>query len=1013
VLVARRQATALSSIMKNSLVQIPVQACLLILSSTLLHAAAPASPQGVITGKAFLGIPGTGLGSLTGNTNFPGQPDVVMYPAYFEWNATGDILTPAPDWADNYGTQLIGYFYPPSTGTYIFYLAADDNAELYLSTDGTAENKRLIAEETEWSDPREFLSSGGGSDLASKDSSQFAGTQWPTTDPATGLAMITLQANQPYYIEALAKEGTGGDNVAVAVLDPNFIIDSSLPIPGDYLSSDRATGPLMITVQPQNQTTVERGAATFRVTVDGTPPHTFQWRKNGEDIPDATNVAYRVTSAPFSDNNAAFSVVVTGPEGFVTSADATLTVTPDTVPPTLLSAKGLPTLTEVTLVFSEPMDPTTAGNPANYQINTTAGTVAVSGAAVSPDGAAVTLTTASQTLGTRHTVTVNGVVDTAATPNPIAADSTAVFFPTGQLREDNGFIVFEAENYDRNLDGLWVPDSTRGTPSGGLSMVNPNGAGGNENATKLEYDIEFDQAGSYVVWYRASGDNGEDDSGWFHIDGARPIERTDANQASMTGFQPQADFVWRSDSQDGPDPFTVEIGSPGLHTVALARREDGSYFDKFILTTDTAFTPTGFGPPETREGAPDVPTVTLTAPTDGQSFPAGSAVTFTANASGGSGLEIVRVEFTANGTEVGEATSAPFSFTWPSVPAGIYSLRAVAIDEIGVSAFSDPIIIEVGGDPASARIAWVSFHPADDMPSTDASNAGFTNAADVAYTQLLRQNGHDVTRVVTSGTPDTELLNAFDLVIISRSVGSGDYQEAAETAAWNGITAPTLILGGYVLRANRLGFVIGNGIPDTIGPVRLTVNDPDHPIFEGIDLDDANTMANPYADVVMFNGVVQRGISVNADPVAGAGTVLATIGTPEDPAFGGTVIAEWEAGDTLANATGDTLGGQRVVLLTGSRENDGLTSQGAGIYDLNPDGAQIFLNAVNYLAGTEPPVDRPTLSVSRTQTGLSITFTDGLQSADSVTGPWTAVAGATSPYAVTPDQAQRFYRAVR
>src|SRR5690606_21243795 len=259
-------------------------------------------------------------------------------------------------------------------------------------------------------------------------------------------------------------------------------------------------------------------------------------------------------------------------------------------------------------------------------------------------------------------------------------------------------------------------------------------------------------------------------------------------------------------------------------------------------------------------------------------------------ASGGSELEIVRVGFTANGTQIGEATSAPFSFTWSNVPAGIYSIRAVAIDEIGVSAFSDPIIIDVGGSPSSARIAWVSFHPADDMPSTDAANAGFTNAADVAYTQLLRQNGHDVTRIVTSGTPNAELLNAFDLVIISRSVGSGDYQDPPETLAWNGITAPMMILGGYVLRASRLGFVIGDSLPDTVGPVRLTVNDPDHPIFEGIDLDGDNTMVNPYADVVMYNDVVQRGISVNLDPVAGAGTVLATIGTAEDPTFGGTVI---------------------------------------------------------------------------------------------------------------------------
>ena len=225
--------------------------------------------------------------------------------------------------------------------------------------------------------------------------------------------------------------------------------------------------------------------------------------------------------------------------------------------------------------------------------------------------------------------------NTAATPNTIAAGSKAVFFPMGRLAEDaNGFIVFEAENFDRNLDDLWVLDTTRGTPSGGVSVVNPNGAGGSEGATKLEYDVEFKHAATYYVWYRASGDNGNDDSAWFHLDGARPEERAGGNQASMTGFQPQTDFVWRSDAQDPPDPFTVEILAAGPHVIGLARREDGSFFDKFILTTNAAYAPTGLGPPETREGVPAVPAVALTAPTAGQKFSTGTPITLAATAAG-------------------------------------------------------------------------------------------------------------------------------------------------------------------------------------------------------------------------------------------------------------------------------------------------------------------------------------------------------------------------------------------
>jgi hypothetical protein len=224
----------------------------------------------------------------------------------------------------------------------------------------------------------------------------------------------------------------------------------------------------------------------------------------------------------------------------------------------------------------------------------------------------------------------------------------------------------------------------------------------------------------------------------------------------------------------------------------------------------------------------------------------------------------------------------------------------------------------------------------------------------VGYTQLLAANGHNVTRYVTTGTPNVGLLNAADLVIISRSVPSADYQDDPETAAWNGVTAPMMIMGGYVLRNSRLGFVTGATIPDTVGTVSLTVNNPLHPIFAGVALDVNNTMVNPYANLMTFAGLNQRGISVNTDPLAGGGTVLAKIGTAGDPAFGGTVIAEWQAGAAMATDPVDTLGGHRLVFLSGSRERDSLTSQAAGIYDLNPDGQRLFLNAVNYMAVPEP-----------------------------------------------------------
>ena len=162
-----------------------------------------------------------------------------------------------------------------------------------------------------------------------------------------------------------------------------------------------------------------------------------------------------------------------------------------------------------------------------------------------------------------------------------------------------------------------------------------------------------------------------------------------------------------------------------------------------------------------------------------------------------------------------------------------------------------------------------------------------------------------------------------------------------------------LLLSGYILRDSRLGYTTGGTIPDTVGDVILTVTDPSHPIFAGLSLNPDNTLVDPYAQAVQFNSITQRGISVNANDLAGGGTLLATTSIG-DPAVDGMIIGEWLGGSVMNTNPADTLGGHRMVILTGSREADGLTSEGAGIFDLTPTGTSVFLNAVNYMAIPEP-----------------------------------------------------------
>ncbi len=84
-----------------------------------------------------------------------------------------------------------------------------------------------------------------------------------------------------------------------------------------------------ITTQPAALTAAEGTTAAFTVTATGTGPLQYQWRRGGTPISGATSAAYITPTLSASDNGASFDVVVSNTVGSVTSAAATLTVTPN------------------------------------------------------------------------------------------------------------------------------------------------------------------------------------------------------------------------------------------------------------------------------------------------------------------------------------------------------------------------------------------------------------------------------------------------------------------------------------------------------------------------------------------------------------------------------------------------------------------------------------------------------------------------------------------------------------
>jgi hypothetical protein len=143
-----------------------------------------------MTHEVWTGITGTTVASLTSSTRYPAQPTTSDELATMETQANS---------ADNYGARLHGYVIPPLTGVFTFWIAGDDNCELWLSTDETPANRQLIA----------------------KVPGSTAARQW-TKFPEQMSLEVTLTAGRKYYIMALQKEGTGSDHVAVAWQGPGI-----------------------------------------------------------------------------------------------------------------------------------------------------------------------------------------------------------------------------------------------------------------------------------------------------------------------------------------------------------------------------------------------------------------------------------------------------------------------------------------------------------------------------------------------------------------------------------------------------------------------------------------------------------------------------------------------------------------------------------------------------------------------------------------------------------------------
>lgn len=158
---------------------------------------AQCTSEGNILREFWTNVPGDNISDIPTD-----DPDGSSHPTIFEGNTNS---------GDNYAERFRGYICVPQTGQYTFWIESNNDGELWLSTNDNPENKVRIAFVDGWTDPGQW----------DKYASQKS-------------ALINLTAGKKYYIEALHKEGTQGDQISVGWQLPNGSLER--PIPGNRLS---------------------------------------------------------------------------------------------------------------------------------------------------------------------------------------------------------------------------------------------------------------------------------------------------------------------------------------------------------------------------------------------------------------------------------------------------------------------------------------------------------------------------------------------------------------------------------------------------------------------------------------------------------------------------------------------------------------------------------------------------------------------------------------------------------
>ena len=465
--------------------------------------------------------------------------------------------------------------------------------------------------------------------------------------------------------------------------------------------------PPSFTQQPSGGTVDEGGSIVLAVAADGFPAPTYQWRRDGVNLVDGVGISGATTSSLTLDP------VTTGMAGFY---DCVATNGGGSVPSNFVSiaVNAAPSIALVWPVGDTAAIPSGVGLALDTTVTDDGGTPTLLWEKVSGPGNVTWDQTDQADTGATFSADGEYVLRLTAQDGSLATvqEWTVTVGATGGrttgFQESGGQVVIEAENYDQMSAGTggfagtsWSDVTSPSGFSGAGALLLPN-TGSSLNARdtiigpRLDYTVSFQETGTYRVWVRMLGANGNDDSVHAGLDGTL-LSAGGVGMSNSNG-----NWAWVNSASG---VVTFSIPTAGEYTFNIWPREDGVMIDKVVLTKSTSFTPSGTGPAESPQGVGNVgPLVDAGSLADGQT---GQTSTLAGTASDDGlpstpgVLTLQWQAFSGPGTVVfGDAGQIDSTATADA--AGSYTLRLYG-DDGEVKTFDDVSWTVTGGAPDPAE----------------------------------------------------------------------------------------------------------------------------------------------------------------------------------------------------------------------------------------------------------------------------------------------------------------------